>query len=122
MNNANNEKTKRLDEAEKYANQVLPQARSKAYQILQEAEAYKAETIAQAEGEVAVFDAVYEKYKSAPEITRRRLLIETMERVLENSGRIIVSEPDSNILKILDMETSVSHQTDSFAEGDANHE
>lgn len=122
VNNANNEKTKRLDEAEKYANQVLPQARSKAYQILQEAEAYKAETIAQAEGEVAVFDAVYEKYKSAPEITRRRLLIETMERVLENSGRIIVSEPDSNILKILDLETSVSHQIDSFAEGDANHE
>ena len=122
VNNANNEKTKRLDEAEKYANQVLPQARSKAYQILQEAEAYKAETIARAEGEVAVFDAVYEKYKSTPEITRRRLLIETIERVLENSGRIIVSEPDSNIIKILDLENSVSSQSATSAEGGTGHE
>lgn len=54
VNNANNEKTKRLDEAEKYANEVLPTARSKAYQIIQEAEGYKAETIAAAESEVAV--------------------------------------------------------------------
>ena len=48
VNNAKNEKTKRLDEAEKYANEVLPEARSRAYQTLQEAEAYKAETIAAA--------------------------------------------------------------------------
>lgn len=106
VNNAKNEKTKRLDEAEKYANEVLPSARSEAYQTLQEAEAYKAETIAAAESEVAVFKAVYEKYQAAPEITRTRLLIETMERVLQNSGRIIVAEPDSGLVKILELEPS----------------
>lgn len=106
VNNAKNEKTKRLDEAEKYANAILPVARSKAYEILQEAEGYKAETIAAAESEVAVFNAVYEKYQSAPQITRTRLLIETMERVLENSGRIIVAEPDSDVVKILDVDGS----------------
>lgn len=103
VNNAKNEKTKRLDEAEKYANEVLPKARSNAYETVQEAEGYKAETIAAAESEVAVFSAVYEKYKAAPEITRTRLLIETMERVLQNSGRIIVAEPDSEVVKILDL-------------------
>ena len=104
VNNAKNEKTKRLDEAEKYANEVLPTARSTAYQTLQEAEAYKAETIAAAESEAAVFQAVYEKYKAAPRITRTRLLIETMERVLQNTGRVIVAEPDSGVLKILDLD------------------
>lgn len=104
VNNANNEKTKRLDEAEKYANEILPTARSKAYQTVQEAEGYKAETIAAAESEVAVFKAVYEKYQSAPEITRKRLLIETMERILQNSGRIIVAEPDSDVVKILNVD------------------
>ena len=104
VNNANNEKTKRLDEAEKYANEILPTARSRAYQTVQEAEGYKAETIAAAQSEVAVFEAVYEKYQSAPEITRKRLLIETMERVLANSGRIIVAEPDGDMVKILNMD------------------
>lgn len=104
VNNAKNEKTKRLDEAEKYANEVLPTARSAAYETVQEAEAYKAETIAAAESEVAVFKAVYEKYKVAPDITRTRLLIETLERVLQNSGRIIVAEPDNGTLKLLNLE------------------
>ncbi len=104
VNNANNEKTKRLDEAEKYANEILPTARSKAYQTVQEAEGYKAETIAAAESEVAVFEAVYEKYQASPEITRKRLLIETMERIMKNSGRIIVAEPDSNVVKILNVD------------------
>ena len=105
VNNAKNEKTKRLDEAEKYANEILPVARSNAYETLQEAEGYKAETIAAAQSEAAVFSAVYEKYKTAPEITRTRLMIETMERVLQNSGKIIVAEPDSDVLKILDLDS-----------------
>jgi membrane protease subunit HflK len=104
VNNAKNEMTKRLDEAEKYKNEVLPTARSKAYQVLQEAEGYKAETIAAAEAEVAVFDAVYEKYKAAPEITRKRLLIETMEHIMSNSGKIIVADNESDVLKVLDLD------------------
>jgi len=109
VNNANNEKTKRLDEAEKYANEILPTARSKAYQTVQEAEGYKAETIAAAESEVAVFKAVFEKYQASPEITRTRLLIETMERVLQNSGRIIVSEPNSDVVKIVELDENASN-------------
>ncbi len=103
VNNAKNEKTKRLDEAEKYKNEILPVARSNAYQLLQEAEAYKAETIAAAESEVAVFSAVYEKYKSSPEITRTRLMIESIENILSNSGKLYVVDNDSNVTKLLDL-------------------
>jgi len=108
VNNANNEKTKRLDEAEKYANEILPTARSKAYQTLQEAEGYKAETIAAAESEVSVFKAVYEKYQSSPEITRTRLLIETLERILQNSGRIIVADPGNEVVKIVNLDENTA--------------
>lgn len=116
VNNAKNEKTKQLDEAERYKNKVLPTARSNAYQLLQEAEGYKAETIAAAQGEVAVFNAVYEKYISSPEITRTRLLIETLEKVLENSGRIIVADKDSGVTKLLSLdETAVSQAAQAAA-------
>jgi len=104
VNNAKNEKTKQLDEAERYKNQVLPTARSNAYQLIQEAEAYKAETIAAAQAEVAIFNAVYEKYQAAPEITRTRLLIETLEKVLENSGRLVIADNNSDVTKILTLD------------------
>lgn len=103
VNNAKNEKTKRLDESEKYKNEVLPKARSNAYETVKQAEAYQAETVAQARSDTAEFLAVYAEYQAAPEITRRRLLIETLEGVLRNSGRIIVAEPGSDLLKVLDL-------------------
>ena len=106
VNNAKNEKTKRLDESEKYKNQILPQARSNAYETIKQAEAYKAETIAKAQSDTAVFSAVYAEYKLAPDITRRRLLIETLEKVLTNSGRIIVADPSGDVVKILDLDPS----------------
>ena len=90
VNNAKNEKTKRLDEAERYKNNILPTARSNAYLVKAEAEAYKAETIAAAQADVAVFNAILEKYKAAPEIMRTRLLIETLENVLASSGKLYI--------------------------------
>ena len=112
VNNAKNEKTKRLDEAEKYKNEVLPQARSNAYETINEAEGYKAETIARAESDVAVFNAIYEKYKIAPEITRKRLFIETMEEIMSNSNRVIIAEPDSGVIKLMNLDESSSTTTD----------
>jgi membrane protease subunit HflK len=103
VNNAKNEKTKRLDEAEKYKNEILPKARSNAYETVQQAEAYKADLIANAQSDTAVFKAVYQEYQAAPEVTRRRLLIETLEKVLSNSGRIIVADNQSEVVKILDL-------------------
>ncbi len=108
VNNAKNEKTKRLDEAERYKNNVLPTARSKAYAVLQEAEGYKAEAIAAAEADVAVFKAVYEKYQLAPEITRTRLLIETLENVLSNANKLYLVDSDTGTTKLLDLSGTAS--------------
>ena len=106
VNNAKNEKTKRLDEAERYKNNILPTARSNAYLLKAKAEAYKAETIAAAEADVAVFNAILEKYKTAPEIMRTRLLIETLEEVLATGKLYLVDGGETTKLLTLN-ETSV---------------
>lgn len=105
VNNANNEKTRKLDEAERYANEVLPAARSEAYQMVQEAEAYKAEVVSQAAGDVANFNSVYEEYVNSKEITRQRLLIETMEKIVANADSKIIVDGGSDTLKLLPIET-----------------
>ncbi len=102
VNNAKNEKTRKLDEAERYANEVIPTARSQAYKMVQEAEAYKAEVVSQATGDVANFTSVYEKYALNKEITRKRLMIETMEKVLENAdSKTILSSGSGNLMQFL---------------------
>jgi membrane protease subunit HflK len=103
--NAKNEQTRRLDEGEKYENQVVPAAEAKAYQMIQDAEAYKAETIAEAQGEVAVFNAVYEKYALSPEITRKRLFIETVENIMANADKKYIISEGSDVLEFLPLET-----------------
>ena len=104
VNNAKNEKTKRLDEAERYQNEILPKARSTAYETVKQAEAYKAELVAEANADTAVFNAVLTEYQIAPDVTRERLLIETLENILSNSGRIIVADNGSDVIKILDLD------------------
>lgn len=103
VNNAKSEKTRRLDEAQQYENQVLPLANSKAYDLTQQALGYEASVKARAEAETASFKAVYEKYKAEPEISKSRMIIETMESVLGGAGRIVLSDNDSDILKHLDI-------------------
>lgn len=104
VNNAKNEKTRKLDEAEKYSNEVIPAARSEAYQMVQEAEAYKSEVISQATGDVANFNSVYEEYVSSQSITRKRLMIETMERILKKAENKIVIDGDGDTLRLLPIE------------------
>ena len=104
VNNAKNEKTRKLDEAERYKNEVIPAARSEAYQMVQEAEAYKAEVVSQATGDVANFTSVYEKYALDKDITRKRLMIETMEKILQNAQSKTILSADSELLQLLDIE------------------
>ena len=103
VNNAKNEKTRRLDEAQTYENKVLPLTRSQAYQMTQSAQAYKASEVAKAEAEVALFRAVYERYQAQPDITRDRMIIETMESILGEAGKIVVVDQSNNVLSLLDL-------------------
>lgn len=105
VNNAKNEKTRKLDEAERYENEVIPAARSEAYEMIQDAEAYKSEVISQATGDVANFNSIYEEYVSSKEITRKRLMIETMEKILAGAEKKVVIEGDGDTLRLLPIET-----------------
>src|SRR5277367_7104219 len=84
------------NEAQTYANRVVPEARGRASKITQDAEAYREQTVAEAKGETSRFLQIYEQYKKAPEVTRKRMYLETMERVLgENNKTIIDTGPPS---------------------------
>jgi modulator of FtsH protease HflK len=81
------------NEAQTYANRVVPEARGNVAKITQAAEAYKSQTVAEATGQTSRFLKIYEQYKKAPDVTRERMYLETMERVLGGSNKIII---DSN--------------------------
>jgi membrane protease subunit HflK len=78
------------NEARTYAGRVVPEARGRAAQLLQAAEAYREQTVAEATGQTSRFNQIYEQYKKAPDVTRQRLYLETMERVFGGSDKIIL--------------------------------
>lgn len=92
VTSAQQDQNRLRNEAEAYANRVVPEARGKAAAIVQEAEGYKLQTVAEATGQVSRFNQIYEQYKKAPEVTRQRLYLETMERVLGGMDKIILDE------------------------------
>src|SRR5664279_1833724 len=79
-----------VNEGQTYANRVVPEARGKVAQITQAAEAYRQQTVAEATGQTSRFLKIYEQYKKAPEVTRQRMYLETMERVLGGADKIIL--------------------------------
>ena len=80
------------NEAEAYANDVIPRARGEAARILQAAEAYKKRVVARAEGEASRFVAIYTEYAQAKEVTQERMYLETMEKVLASIDKIIIEK------------------------------
>ncbi len=81
-----------VNEAQTYANTVVPEARGRVAQILQAAEAYRSQTVAEATGQSARFLKIYEQYKKAPDVTRERMYLETMERILSGSDKVILDQ------------------------------
>lgn len=79
-------------QADAYANQVLAGARGEAARLLEEAEGYRAQVVNQAQGEASRFVAVLEEYRNAPDVTRKRLYLETMEKVLGDVDKVILDE------------------------------
>jgi len=77
------------NEAETYANRVVPDARGRAAQILQVAEGYQQQAVAEAKGQSSRFLKVYDEYKKAPDVTRQRIYLETMERILGSSEKLV---------------------------------
>ena len=78
------------NEAQTYANRVVPEARGTAARIQQDAEAYREQTVAEAIGQTSRFIRIHDEYKKAPEVTRRRMYLETMERLFGGTDKIIL--------------------------------
>jgi membrane protease subunit HflK len=84
------DKERLQNEAASYASRIVPEARGDAERILQGARAYREQSVAEATGQSARFLKIYEEYKKAPEVTRKRMYLETMERIMSGTDKIIV--------------------------------
>ncbi len=87
------------NEAETYANGILPEARGKAKRMVAEADAYQQQVLANAQGEASRFTALLGEYEKAPEVTRDRLYLDTMQKVLANNSKVLLaSEGGNNVM------------------------
>ncbi|PRD15952.1 FtsH protease activity modulator HflK [Pantoea coffeiphila] len=95
---ARENREQKVREAEAYANGEIPVARGKAQETLERARAYKARVTLEAQGEVDSFARILPEYKAAPQITRERLYIETMERVLGHTRKVLVNDKGNSLM------------------------
>ncbi len=93
---------KRRNEAQRYQNTIVPQARGEAAKIVQDAEGYKQKVVTEAQGEAQRFNSILDQYRNAKQVTRERMYIETMQRVLGNTNKIVI-ENKSGIIQYLPM-------------------
>ena len=99
-NRALQDKQRLEEEAKAYASQVVPEARGDAASVRAEAEGYKSERIPRAEGDAQRFNLVEAQYKAAPEVTRKRMYLETMQKVVADTPKIIDFSSGKNILSL----------------------
>jgi len=92
------------NEAQAYANQVVPQARGAAKRIIEESIAYRDQVLARAEGEADRFNALYVEYEKAPEVTRERLYIDTLQEVMKQSSKVMVDVEGGNNMMYLPLD------------------
>ncbi|HEY8940266.1 MAG TPA: FtsH protease activity modulator HflK [Cellvibrio sp.] len=92
------------NQAQAYANGIIPEARGRAQRMLEEAEAYKAEVVARAEGESDRFESLLTEYKRAPAVTRQRLYLETVESVMSKSSKVMVDVAGGNNMLYLPLD------------------
>jgi membrane protease subunit HflK len=100
---AREDKNRLINEAQGYRNQIIPEARGRAAQILRQAEAYRETKIRRARGDADRFLATLKEYKKAPYITRKRLYLEMMQEVMPTVEKVIMNEKGSGVLPILSL-------------------
>ncbi|MEJ1353952.1 MAG: FtsH protease activity modulator HflK [Candidatus Sedimenticola sp. (ex Thyasira tokunagai)] len=101
---AREDKERKENQAEAYSNDVVPKARGAASRRLADANAYREKVIAEAQGEASRFQAVLAEYEKAPEVTRKRLYLDTVEEVLSNTNKVIMDVKSGNSLMYLPLD------------------
>jgi len=99
-NKAREDKQRFINLAEAYRNKIVPLASGDAKKIIEQAKGYKEKVIKIAEGETARFDKIYKEYIKAPEVTRKRLYLETMQHVFSNTSKIMLDTKSNNIIYV----------------------
>ena len=113
------------NEADAYANQVIPEARGEAQRYLEESEGYRQRVVAQANGEAQRFSKLYVEYKAAPEVTRERMYLDTMEAVMSNASKVMIDVEGGNNMMYLPLDRmmqqagAVSRLNDGMAGSDS---
>jgi membrane protease subunit HflK len=107
VNQAQQEKERLINEARREYNKVIPLAEGEKDQRIREADGYRLKRINEAEGDVARFNALFAEYVKAPEVTRRRIYVETLQDVLPGiSSKIIIDEQSRSILPLLNLDST----------------
>lgn len=108
------------NEAQAYANDILPKARGNAARQIAEANAYRERVVAEAEGEAARFTLLREEYEQAPEVTRKRLYLDAMQSVLSNTSKIVVDSEAGNQMLYLPLDQLIKRQSQALDSLDSN--
>jgi membrane protease subunit HflK len=114
-NRAREDKVGFENKAQAYANDIVPRARGGAATTIANAKGYKAKVVAEAEGESKRFLALLQEYEKAPEVTRERLYLETMQEVLGNTNKVILDVKNGNNLTYLPLDKIMNSSSDSAA-------
>ena len=109
VNEAQQEREKLINQAQAEFNKVIPRARGEAEKMIQEAEGYAMERVNRAKGEVARFNVLFSQYRLAKDITRQRIYLETMNKVLPRVGKkLIIDESVKGLIPLLDLKKEVA--------------
>ena len=108
------------NEANAYANKVIPEARGEAQRYLEEAEAYRRQVVAEARGESERFSKLLVEYQVAPEVTRERMYIDTLESVMSQSSKVMIDVEGGNNMMYLPLDRMVQRQNDAIVNGQLN--
>ena len=114
-----------INEADTYANGIIPEAEGKAQQMIEESNAYLAQVVAEAEGESKRFESLLTEYHKAPEVTRQRLYLDAIQEVMSNSSKVLVDVEGGNNMLYLPLDKIVQSgaarsQSSSAADVDVN--
>ena len=116
VNKAEEDKERYINQAQAYANQIIPEARGEAARVDQGAQAYKAKKIADSDGESQRFLSLLGEYQKAPEVTRQRLYLETAEQVFSGTSKIVMDQAGDNVVSYLPLDQLMKRQKSEMTE------
>lgn len=116
---AREDRERLINEAQAYANGIIPEARGRAQRAIEESNAYKAKVVAEAEGETRRFMQVLTEYRKAPAVTRERLYLDAIEGVLENTSKVMIDVEGGNNMLYLPLDKMARQPSASAARGES---